>query len=267
MPFNSDRRRFVSNLTGGLVTWAIFQAAARGTAAEPRVNAGRLQSTLEELSTFGRPAGGCFADGVSRVAYSDADVGGRAYVIGLMKAAGLDTTIDPAGNIVGRRAGSDRTARPILMGSHIDSVPSGGNFDGDVGSLSAIEVVRTLNEHKITTRHPLEVTIWSNEEGGPFGSAAVVSPCPRTVALTFNGIPMRDGLRRIGGDPDRITQAGAPPARFIVIWSYTSSRAAPWSEFRHPDRSCRWHRQYRRICRRGAWLRQSCRYDADGGAP
>src|ERR1700733_7960869 len=116
MPFNSDRRRFVSNLTGGLVTWAILQPAARAaTSAEPRVNAGRLQSTLEDLSTFGRPAGGSFADGVSRVAYSDADVAGRAYVIGLMKAVGLDTTIDPAGNIVGRRTGSDRAAPPIPM--------------------------------------------------------------------------------------------------------------------------------------------------------
>jgi len=216
MPFNSDRRRFVSNLSGGLLTWAIFQPAARAApSAEPRVNAGRLQSTLEELSTFGRPAGGSFADGVSRVAYSDADVAGRAYVIGLMKAAGLDTTIDPAGNIVGRRPGSDRAARPILMGSHIDSVPNGGNFDGDVGSLSAIEVVRTLNEHKITTRHPLEVTIWSNEEGGPFGSAAVAEPVPpERLALIFNGITMRDGLRRIGGDPDRIAQAQRPAGSF-----------------------------------------------------
>src|ERR1700724_2202309 len=174
MPFEIDRRRFVANLTGSVLTWTIFNGARASPSAEPRIDAKRLQGTLEELSTFGRPAGGSFADGVSRVAYSDADIAGRAYVMGLMKDAGLAPAIDPAGNIIGGRAGLDRTARPILMGSHIDSVPSGGNFDGDVGSLAAIEVVRTLNDRKITTRHPLEVIIWSNEEGGPWGGAAIV---------------------------------------------------------------------------------------------
>ncbi len=128
-----------------------------------------------------------------------------------MKAAGLNPIIDPAGNIIGRRAGRDRAAHPILMGSHIDSVPSGGNFDGDVGSMAAVEVVRTLNDQKITTRHPLEVTIWSNEEGGLWGSAAAVKPpTQETLALSYNGIVMRDGLRRIGGDPDRIERAARP---------------------------------------------------------
>ena len=122
MPFEIDRRRFVANLTGSVLTWTIFSGARASPSAEPRIDAKRLQGTLEELSTFGRPAGGSFADGVSRVAYSDADVAGRAYVMGLMKAAGLDPVIDPAGNIIGRRAGRDRAARPILMGSHIDSV-------------------------------------------------------------------------------------------------------------------------------------------------
>jgi N-carbamoyl-L-amino-acid hydrolase len=211
MPFEIDRRRFVANLTGSVLTWTIFNGARASSSAEPRIDAKRLQGTLEELSTFGRPAGGSFADGVSRVAYSDADVAGRAYVMGLMKAAGLDPVIDPAGNIIGRRAGRDRAARPILMGSHIDSVPSGGNFDGDLGSMAAIEVVRTLNDRKITTRHPLEVIIWSNEEGGPWGSAAIVEPVTQeTLALRFNGIVMREGLRRIGGDPDRIAQALRP---------------------------------------------------------
>jgi N-carbamoyl-L-amino-acid hydrolase len=211
MAFEIDRRRFFAILSASILSRTIFNGARASTPAEPRVDAKRLQSTLEELSTFGRPAGGSFADGVSRVAYSDADVAGRAYAIGLMKAAGLDPVIDPAGNIIGRRAGRDRTARPILMGSHIDSVPSGGNFDGDVGSMAAIEVVRTLNDRRITTRHPLEVTIWSNEEGGPWGSAAVVEPLTQeTLALSYNGIVMRDGLRRIGGDPDRIAQALRP---------------------------------------------------------
>src|SRR3977135_2642286 len=121
MPFEIDRRRFVANLTGSVLTWRILNGARASPSAEPRIDGKRLQRTLEELSTFGRPAGGSFGDGVSRVAYSDADVAGRAYVMGLMNAAGLDPVIDPAGNIIGRRAGRDRATRPILIGSHIDS--------------------------------------------------------------------------------------------------------------------------------------------------
>lgn len=211
MDFELDRRRFIARLTGGALAWALLGDARASANPAPRIDAKRLQGTLEELSTYGRPAGGSFADGVSRVAYSDADVAGRAYVMGLMKSAGLDTVIDPAGNIIGRRAGLDRAARPILVGSHIDSVPHGGNFDGDLGSLGAIEALRTLNEHKIYTHHPLEVTIWSNEEEGPWGSAAVVEPLTQeTLALAYNGIVLRDGLRRIGGDPDHIARAVRP---------------------------------------------------------
>jgi N-carbamoyl-L-amino-acid hydrolase len=211
MEIEIDRRRFVAGVSGSVLAWTILGAARASPSPEPRIDAKRLQGTLEELSTFGRPPGGSFADGVSRLAYSDADIAGRAYVLGLMKAAGLAPIVDPAGNIIGRRAGRDRAARPILMGSHIDSVRSGGNFDGDVGSMAAIEVVRTLNDLKILTSHPLEVTIWSNEEGGPMGSAAVVEPVTaETLALPFYGIAMRDGLRRIGGDPERIAQAVRP---------------------------------------------------------
>lgn len=211
MDFAIDRRHFLITMTGSALAWTVSKGVLAATSAEPRIDPKRLQGTLEDLSTFGRPAGGSFADGVSRVAYSDADIAGRGYVMGLMKSAGLDPVIDPAGNIVGRRAGLDRSAPPILMGSHIDSVRSGGNFDGDVGSMAAIEVVRTLNEGRITTRHALEVIIWSNEEGGPMGSGAVVEPVTQeTLALPFNGIIMRDGLRRIGGDPEQVAKALRP---------------------------------------------------------
>ena len=211
MAFEFDRRRFVAFVAGSLLSQTLVGKVQASAKDEPRVDADRLRRTLEELSIFGRPTGGSFSDGVSRVAFSDADIAGRAYATGLMTAAGLEPAIDPAGNIIGRRAGCDRTARPILMGSHIDSVRSGGNFDGDVGSMGAIEVVRTLNDHAIVTRHPLEVCIFAHEEGGPWGSAAVVETLtPETLALSYNGFVMRDGLRRIGGDPDRIAQARRP---------------------------------------------------------
>src|SRR5580658_6951762 len=120
--------------------------ASLARAASPRVNGARLRQHLEALSVFGRPAGGTFADGVSRVAYSDADIAGRRYAMSLMEAAGLKPRIDAAGNIVARRPGAGAWLPPVLFGSHIDSVPNGGNFDGDLGSLAAIEVVQTIEE-------------------------------------------------------------------------------------------------------------------------
>jgi beta-ureidopropionase / N-carbamoyl-L-amino-acid hydrolase len=204
-----DRRQFVSAL-------ALAPLARASTS--PRVNASRLRSHLEELSVFGRPAGGSFADGVSRVAYSDADVAGRHYAMGLMEAAGLKPRIDPAGNIFARRAGSEASLPPVLFGSHIDSVPNGGNFDGDVGSLSAIEVAQTLNEAGVTTRRPLEVVIWANEEGvaynnGLDGSRAAAGH-GGDINEMWNGVKKSDALRKIGGDPDRFAEAQLKPGYF-----------------------------------------------------
>lgn len=173
----------------------------------------RLRQRLEALSVFGRPAGGTFADGVSRVAYSDADLAGRRYVMSLIKDAGLVPRIDAAGNISARRAGTDDSLAPVLFGSHIDSVPNGGNFDGDLGSLAAIEVLQWLNEREITTRRPLELVIWSNEEGvafnnGIFGSRAAEGRLdPGELDAVWNGMTKRDAIRKIGGNPDRIADA------------------------------------------------------------
>src|SRR4051812_13755520 len=101
-------------------------AAGLAQPALPRVNQARLREHLEALSVFGRPAGGSFADGVSRSAYSDADVAGRLYVLKLIEGLGLKPRIDAAGNIFALRRGSDAALPPVLFGSHIDSVPNGG---------------------------------------------------------------------------------------------------------------------------------------------
>lgn len=175
-----------------------------------------LRQRIESLSVFGRPPGGTFADGVSRVAYSDADLAGRGYVMELMKAAGLAPRIDPAGNIFARREGRERALPPILFGSHIDSVPSGGNFDGDLGSLAAIGVVDALNRAKLDTRHPLEVVVWSAEEGVAFGRGLAGSRIvagdvkPADMDAVWNGLRRGDGVRKLGGDPDRIMDAVRP---------------------------------------------------------
>jgi N-carbamoyl-L-amino-acid hydrolase len=99
-----------------------------------------FRETLENLSVYGRPRGGTFADGVSRVAFSDADLAGRKYAMQLMASFGMEPRIDPAGNIFGSREGSNQNLKPILFGSHIDSVSSGGNFDGDLGCLATIKL-------------------------------------------------------------------------------------------------------------------------------
>ncbi len=195
-----------------------FSAFANPTA--PRVNAARLREHLEALSVFGRPSGATFSAGVSRVAYSDADLAGRRYTMGLMEAAGLTPRIDAAGNIFARRAGSDPAQPPVLFGSHIDSVPSGGNFDGDLGSLAAIEVVQTLQDAGVTTRRPLEVVVWCNEEGyaynnGIYGSRAAAGHLdPGELDLVWNGVKKADAIRKVGGNPDRIAEARLQPGYF-----------------------------------------------------
>ena len=174
-----------------------------------RVNGARLNASLAKLSEFGRNPQG----GVSRVAYSDADKQAREWVMGLMRETGLRTEIDVAGNIIGRRAGTDTTRKPILFGSHIDSVPEGGNYDGDVGSMGALEVVRVLQENHIATRHPLEMVIFQNEEGGVAGSRAMIGELKeKDLALTSrSGKTIGDGIAFIGGNPQRLADARRNP--------------------------------------------------------
>jgi len=178
-----------------------------------RVDSRKLRERIESLSVFGRPAGGTFADGVSRTAYSDADVEGRRYVMAEMKAAGLQPRIDPAGNIFARRDGREPALPPILFGSHIDSVPGGGNFDGDLGSLSALGALDALAAAGVRTRHPLEMVVWAHEESYAFGRGLA---CSRIVAGDFtpadldevwNGFRRADAIRKIGGNPERIAEA------------------------------------------------------------
>jgi len=177
------------------------------------INSQRLQGTLEKLSEFGRNPEG----GVTRLAYSDTELPAREYVIGLMKQAVLEVRADPAGNLFGRRAGSENLPA-LLFGSHIDSVVKGGNFDGDVGSLGAIEVINALNEGAVKTRHPLEVVIWMNEEGNHFGvgtmgsgiAAGLIGP-EILGRKDEQGLTVADWLRRYGQDPAHLADARIAP--------------------------------------------------------
>lgn len=170
-----------------------------------RVDGARVNRHLAELSRFGRNPQG----GVSRLAFSAADIEGRRFAMGLMREAGLEVRVDPVGNILGRWEGSVADARPLVLGSHIDSVPEGGNYDGDVGSMAAIEVAQALRERGYVPRHPLIVAIWCDEEGGLTGSAGFVGALPgeQLASLGPDGATLADRIRRIEGDPDRLDEA------------------------------------------------------------
>jgi N-carbamoyl-L-amino-acid hydrolase len=198
-------------MTRGKFLWTIVAGLLAASA--PKIDGARLRRRLEALSQDGRPAGGTFADGVSRVAFSDADVAGRTRVMGWMREAGLTPRIDAAGNIFGVRPGLDAAAKPILFGSHIDSVPMGGNFDGDLGVLASIEVIQVLNEANVRTRRPLEIVVWSNEEGvsfgrGLFGSRVAAGLLdPGEMETVWNGVKKTDAVRKIGGVPEKLEAA------------------------------------------------------------
>ena len=168
-----------------------------------RINGKRIMDHILALAEFGKNPQG----GVSRVAYSDADKQGREYVLGLMREAKLEVRIDPAGNLIGRRAGSANLA-PLLIGSHVDSVPEGGNYDGVVGSMGAIEVAHTFAENNVTMRHPLEVVIFQNEEAGLIGSRAMDGELTEKELdlVSRSGKTIREGIKFIGGDPLRLAE-------------------------------------------------------------
>lgn len=199
---NVSRRAIVPILLAAMASSTVH---ADTVSKREHINGDRLNQHIAALAEIGKNPQG----GVSRIAYSDADLRGREYVMGLMRAAKLDVSIDAAGNIVGRRAGSDPLLPPIVMGSHIDSVPEGGNFDGVVGSLGAIEVAQALADTHIVTRHSLQVVMFQNEEGGLVGSEALSGELPVTTLdlVSRSGKTIRAGIKDIGGRPDELPSA------------------------------------------------------------
>ncbi len=207
-----DRREFTLLLAGVLAGKPIGELlqSSKSYLQDLRVDGRRLNGTLEALGWIGRnPATG----GINRLAFSDADLEARYYVAGLMREAGLDVAVDYAGNLVGTRAGEGPGTLPIVFGSHIDSVPEGGNYDGPVGALAAIEVARVLAERSIPLRSPIEVIVFSNEEGGKTGSRALAGEVdPREFSLpTASGKTIGEGIAFVGGDPHRLEQVSREP--------------------------------------------------------
>ena len=163
-----------------------------------QINAERLEAQLQKLSTFGMNSKG----GNDRVAFSDYDLAARAYLTEYLTALGLTVEIDAAANLIAKKKGKDQSLPVIAFGSHIDAVPNGGHYDGNVGVMGAIEVVETLIENNIQTQHPLELIIFSNEEGAIFGSRALAGKIDQATleVPTASGYTNGAGINRLGGN-------------------------------------------------------------------
>jgi len=167
----------------------------------PKFSDRHLLDNLDALAQIGALSGG----GCARLALTDEDRLGRDLVVGWMKALGLDVTIDAIGNVIGLRGGRENLP-PVMTGSHIDTVRTGGRYDGNYGVLAGLEVVRALNDAKVTTRRPIAVAFFTNEEGARFqpdmmGSLVYsggIGLNEAYAAVDRDGIAVGDELRRIG---------------------------------------------------------------------
>jgi len=135
------------------------------------IDGARLWDSLMEMARIGATPKG----GVNRLTLTDLDRQSRDLFVAWCKAAGCTVRVDRMGSIFARRSGGDDALAPVMIGSHLDTQPTGGKFDGALGVLAALEVVRSLNDLGVRTRHPIEIAMWTNEEGSRFAPAMVAS--------------------------------------------------------------------------------------------
>ncbi len=213
-----------------------------------RIDAGRLAARIDALAAVGAIEGG----GVCRLALSDADRAGRDLVVGWMKELGLSVSIDMIGNVVGVRAGNE-SGPPVMAGSHIDTVKTGGRYDGNLGVLAGLQVIQTLNDANIVTHRPLAVAFFTNEEGARFnpdmmGSLVYVGGLPLATALATVGIDgqaVGDCLEKVGyggtapvGQPQvhayvelHVEQGPVLDSEGITIGAVEGVQGISWTEF------------------------------------
>jgi len=172
-----------------------------------QVNGGRLWASLRELAKIGATAKG----GVCRLAASDLDGEARRLFIGWCEAAGCTVSVDRIGNIFARRPGRDPALPPVMTGSHLDTQPTGGRFDGAYGVMAALELVRTLNDLGYETEAPIEIVAWTNEEGSRFSPAMVGSGAFAGIFDLAYGLERPDNISGVtlGAELERIGFAGA----------------------------------------------------------
>ncbi len=182
-----------------------------------RVNGKRLRSSLEDMAKIGAsPAGG-----VERLTLTDEDKEARDLFVGWLNELDLKVTVDEMGNIFGRRPGKQNDLPPVMSGSHIDSQPKGGRFDGILGVMGALEVLRTLQENGVGTERPVVIMDWTNEEGSRFAPAMVASGV-WAGALERDWVYARTDRhgKRLGDELARIGYKGAVPCRKWPVHCY-----------------------------------------------
>ena len=177
------------------------------------IDADRLWSRLSELAEIGKTENG----GVTRLSFTEMERAAKDLVASYMRQADLEVREDAAGNLVGRREGSDEGAPVVLTGSHVDSVSNGGDFDGPLGVLAAVEALQIMEERGIETECPIEVVAFTDEEGARFGFGMIGS---RATAGTLtpedldredkDGVSIAEAMRDYGLDPERIGEAARP---------------------------------------------------------
>jgi N-carbamoyl-L-amino-acid hydrolase len=191
-------------------------AAGGGRGAGVKVQSDRLLADLAALAEVGDTGDG----GNCRLALTDDDAGGRELVVGWMRDLGLEVRVDRIGNVVATRAGLDSSLDPVMTGSHIDTVRTGGRYDGTLGVLAGLEVMRALDDAGVRTRRPLAVAFFTDEEGSRFapdmlGSLVYVGGMPLEDALdivAIDGAVLGDELERIGWAGDGAVPGPAPHA-------------------------------------------------------
>ncbi len=191
-----------------------------------RVDIDRLIGRLEALGEIGAVLGPNGERGCARLALTDADRDGRDLVVSWMRDLGLEISIDAVGNVVGVRAGADPSLAPVMMGSHIDTVRTGGRFDGNLGVLGGLEVIETLDRHGVQTERSVAVAFFTNEEGARFqpdmlGSLVYVGGMSIEDALDVraadDGARLGDELARIGAAGPTPCPTAAPPHAFVEL--------------------------------------------------
>src|ERR1035437_9028611 len=200
--------------------WRIAQAERLGMAMQQtnrRIDGGRLWDTLMDMARIGATPKG----GVRRLTLTEVDRQGRDHYRSLCEAAGLTVRVDAIGNMFARREGRDPTRLPVLFGSHLDSQPSGGKFDGALGVMGGLEVMRSFNDLGIVTQAPLELVNWTDEEGSRFGfSLAGSGVWTGVLALQqVRALTDLDGVT-MGAALDGIGYAGEAPARAFPADAY-----------------------------------------------
>ncbi len=199
----------------------VLPPSTRPVLADLRVNGARLLRRLDELAGIGPITGANGERGSARLALTDADREGRELVVARMRELGLAVRVDSIGNVIGRREGTDGNAPAVMTGSHIDTVRTGGLYDGNLGVLAGLEVIETLASAGVVTRRPIEVAYFTNEEGARFnpdmmGSLVYVGGMTPEQAYDVVGI---DGAT-VGDELSRIGYLGATPCPGVVPYAF-----------------------------------------------